>query len=159
MNWPRHLRASTLVACIAIGAVLAVASGAAASTVRVHFKMDSKTYAKKIGCKRAYRPSQAGAAKRFHIKNSVVCWLHGNRLNVITFNDYTGQQRWEDYLATLADAESDGIVYWASAHGVTFIAKNNNRQAACAGYRAVRGNPDAHAFWMTSDGWWEHAAC
>jgi len=126
--------------------------------VSVHFGMNAKTFAHKIGCKRAYRPGGHGAP-RFHIKDSVVCWLHRHRLNVITFRDYRGQQRWENALHRLASLEQDGIVYWASAHGVTFIAKNDNKPAACAGYRAVRGNHDAHAFWMIPSGEWGHVAC
>jgi hypothetical protein len=126
--------------------------------VTVRFGMNAMTFAHKIDCKRAYRPG-GHAAARFHIRDSVVCWLHRHRLNVITFRDYQGQQRWENALRTLASLERDGIVYWASAHGVTFIAKNDNKPAACAGYRAVRGNHDAHAFWIVSSGDWDYAIC
>ena len=155
----RSRRLSVLCAAIvAVASALLSAPAAHADGTAVRFGMDAKSFAKKIGCKRAYRPGGHGAA-RFHIKNSVVCWLHGNRLNVITFRDYTGQQRWEDALQDLAAVERDDIVYWASAHGVTFIARNDNRRAACAGYRAVRGNVDAHAFWMDSSGYWDYEPC
>jgi hypothetical protein len=137
----------------------APAAGAVRGTaVPVRFGMNAMRFAHRIGCKRAYRPGGHGAA-RFHIKDSVVCWLHRHRINVITFRDYQGQQRWENALYRLASMERDGIVYWASAHGVTFIAKNDNKPAACAGYRAVRGNYDAHAFWMLSSGDWSYVSC
>jgi hypothetical protein len=141
----------------ALVAVVGNASPSQAAFAPVRFKMDAKTYAKKIGCKHAYYPGGSPGAKRFHIKNSVVCWLRSKRVNVITFKDYTGQQRWENFLV---DAPLNDRIYWASAHGVVIISKNGTRSAACVGYRAVKGNVDAHAFW--SDGYdrgWGYVDC
>lgn len=124
---------------------------AGASGRGIHYGMNAKKVAKKIGCKGATRP-ESTAAPRFHIKDSVVCLLDLKRVNVITFKDKRGQTRWEDMMIPLAAAQRYPQ-HWASADGVTIVAKNGNRAAACAGKRALKGARHVGAYRATARGW------
>lgn len=159
----------TLLVAVATLALLLAGTPAQASTVRIRFNMDAASLAKKLGCKRIVRQSNSGTGARFKIKNSVVCHLKHQRVNVITFKSYPGQQRWENSIAKLAWAEAyaAGVAdaaefwydYWASAHGAVIVSKNLTRKAACVGAKALAGNPDSGAFRMNGLGEWERVTC
>lgn len=143
---------------LALGVLAAIFLGAAptpahASGKGIHYGMNAKVVANKLDCRRDYRPGGGDGAARFHIKDSVVCWLKGTkRVNVITFRDKVGQTRWEDYMIDIA-AVQGYPQHWASADGVTIVARNGNRPAACAGKRALRGAKHVGAYSATAEGW------
>lgn len=117
--------------------------------------MNAKKVAKKLHCSGARRVGGGAPDPSFQIKDGVVCLIGRSalRVNVITFKRKRGQTRWEDSMLFLGELQGRPQ-YWASADGVTVVARDGNRAAACAGWRQLKGARHRGVYGADERGWW-----
>ena len=119
----------TAATTLAVLAPLAPAGPAAAAHTN-HYGETSRRVAQEIGCKNFDANGGGGM-----VYKTGVCWLHGKRVNVITFRSRHRQRNWND----VARAGFGSGFFWGNGTGALVVAKNGNRPAARLGARALPG--------------------
>ena len=126
----KSLTHAGIVASLATG-VLALAPIASAQGAYVGgYNKTSTSVANTIGCENLRGQDSGGM-----VKTTLVCDLHGKRVNVITFSTESQQTRW----LGMVDAAFPRGGYVGVGRGVVIVARNGNRPAASTGAAAVDG--------------------
>lgn len=114
---------------VALTALLVSTAAPAQAAFHAGYGSSATRVAKAIGC-RDRGPEHHGAAYR----TAVVCHLHRQRVDVLTFRSRRQQARWLEFMDDVWDAG-----YVAVTRGVVVTARNGNRRAAVVGARAIHG--------------------
>lgn len=119
-----------MVASVGAG-VLVLAPVASAQAAYVGgYNRTSTSVANTIGCQNLRGQDSGGT-----VKTTLVCDLHGKRVNVITFSSESQQTRW----LGMVDAAFPRGGYVGVGRGVVIVAYDGNRSAASTGAAAVNG--------------------